>query len=198
MSDGIRTWLSREGEVWLVTAFSSADALLAAAPRTGIVLLDVCDRTDGGCPAPVWDIHRLTARHYQVLALGSRPDPSAAANAYLAGAVGYVSRQQTLAELSRVIHEVAAGHLHPSPPLGSEPPARGPKLSVRERAMLIAYVSGMTLEAAARYVGIRPTTAKTYLRRVKAKYQAAGRPAHTKVELARRLWEEELSPERTT
>jgi DNA-directed RNA polymerase specialized sigma24 family protein len=70
-------------------------------------------------------------------------------------------------------------------------------LSVREHALLTAYVSGMTLEEAARHVGIRPTTAKTYLRRVKAKYQAIGRPANTKVELARRVWEE-MPPERTT
>jgi two-component system nitrate/nitrite response regulator NarL len=71
------------------------------------------------------------------------------------------------------------------------------RLSAREHALLTAYVSGMTLEAAARHVGIRPTTAKTYLRRVKAKYQAIGRPAYTKVELARRVWEE-TSPERAT
>jgi tetratricopeptide (TPR) repeat protein len=71
------------------------------------------------------------------------------------------------------------------------------QLSAREHALLTAYVSGMTLDAAARHIGIRPTTAKTYLRRVKAKYQAVGRPANTKVELARRVWEE-VSPERTT
>jgi DNA-binding SARP family transcriptional activator/tetratricopeptide (TPR) repeat protein len=107
-------------------------------------------------------------------------------------------RKQALAryaELGEAIHEVAASHPH-SPP---QRPAKCVQLSVREDALLTAYVSGMTLEAAARQVGIRPTTAKTYLRRVKAKYQAIGRPAQTKVELARRVWEEqEMSSERTT
>jgi DNA-binding SARP family transcriptional activator/tetratricopeptide (TPR) repeat protein/DNA-binding CsgD family transcriptional regulator len=95
-------------------------------------------------------------------------------------------------------HEVAARHPHPVPELiAAQPPAQRVRLSVREHALLTAYVSGMTLEAAARQVGIRPTTAKTYLRRVKAKYQAVGRPAHTKLELARRVWEE-MPSERTT
>jgi two-component system, NarL family, nitrate/nitrite response regulator NarL len=71
------------------------------------------------------------------------------------------------------------------------------QLSVREHALLTAYVSGMTLEEAARHVGVRPTTAKTYLRRVRAKYEAIGRPANTKVELARRVWED-MPSERTT
>jgi two-component system nitrate/nitrite response regulator NarL len=112
-------------------------------------------------------------------------------------------REQALAryaELGEAIHEVAASRPHPPLQLtAGQRPAKCVRLSVREHALLTAYVSGMTLEAAARHVGIRPTTAKTYLRRVKAKYQAIGRPAHTKLELARRVWEEaEVSSERTT
>jgi DNA-binding SARP family transcriptional activator/DNA-binding CsgD family transcriptional regulator len=96
------------------------------------------------------------------------------------------------AQLGEAIHEVAV-----TPIGGRQQPATCARLSVREHALLTAYVSGMTLDEAARHVGIRPTTAKTYLRRVKAKYQAIGRPANTKVELAHRVWEE-MSPERTT
>jgi two-component system nitrate/nitrite response regulator NarL len=111
-------------------------------------------------------------------------------------------REQALtryAELGEAIHEVAASRPHPPQLTACRQPAKCVQLSAREHALLTAYVSGMTLEAAARHVGIRPTTAKTYLRRVKAKYQAIGRPAHTKLELARRVWEEaEMSSERTT
>ncbi|HZI76799.1 MAG TPA: LuxR C-terminal-related transcriptional regulator, partial [Gemmatimonadales bacterium] len=65
-----------------------------------------------------------------------------------------------------------------------------PRLSARERQVLIAYASGMTLEVAARHIGIKPGTAKTYLDRVKAKYRAIGRPAYTKLELAQRIRED--------
>ncbi len=50
----------------------------------------------------------------------------------------------------------------------------------------------MTLDAAARYVGVRPGTARTYLNRVKAKYDALGRPAFTKLDLAVRVREDAL------
>jgi two-component system, NarL family, nitrate/nitrite response regulator NarL len=65
-----------------------------------------------------------------------------------------------------------------------------PRLSEREQSVLRAYASGLTLDAAARKVGIRPSTAKTYLERVKAKYRQAGRPAYTKLELAQRVNED--------
>ena len=48
----------------------------------------------------------------------------------------------------------------------------------------------MTLEVAARHIGVKPGTAKTYLDRVKAKYRAIGRPAYTKLELAQRIRED--------
>jgi DNA-binding NarL/FixJ family response regulator len=71
-----------------------------------------------------------------------------------------------------------------------DPAARRPQLSHQEHAVFAAYASGMTLETTARNIGIRPTTARTYLRRVKAKYEEIGRPAHTKIDLAARLHED--------
>lgn len=65
-----------------------------------------------------------------------------------------------------------------------------PRLSKRERSVLLAYASGLTLDAVAEQVGIRPSTAKAYLERVKAKYREIGRPAYTKLELARRASED--------
>jgi DNA-binding SARP family transcriptional activator/tetratricopeptide (TPR) repeat protein len=162
----------------------------------------------------VGDPAQARARHHDALALASQIGDScqqAHAHRGLGNAEAALGneamarrhREQALAryaELGEAIHEVAASR--PRPPLqltAGQRPAKCVRLSVREHALLTAYVSGMTLEAAARHVGIRPTTAKTYLRRVKAKYQAIGRPAHTKLELARRVWEEaEVSSERTT
>ena len=67
----------------------------------------------------------------------------------------------------------------------SHPPR--PPLSEREYAVLMAYASGQTLSSTARYLGISVETARAYLKRVKAKYQQAGLPAHTKVDLAERV-----------
>jgi hypothetical protein len=57
----------------------------------------------------------------------------------------------------------------------------------RDRQLLLAYAAGMTLDAAARRIGIRPATAKHYLERIKQWYRSAGRPAHTKLDLATRV-----------
>ncbi|MFJ6784751.1 hypothetical protein [Streptomyces yangpuensis] len=72
------------------------------------------------------------------------------------------------------------------------PPPEVPHLAPKELRVLLAYASGLTLESAARRAGIAPNTAKYYLTRVKAKYLAVGRPTHTKIDLARRVREDEL------
>ncbi|WP_326553989.1 hypothetical protein [Micromonospora sp. NBC_01813] len=77
----------------------------------------------------------------------------------------------------------------------SEPTCHpGPRLSQQETAVLVAYLSGLTMVASARRVGVGLGTAKQYLERVKRKYAAAGRPAHTKLDLAQRAVEDGLLP----
>ncbi|WP_328720258.1 hypothetical protein OHT52_12690 [Streptomyces sp. NBC_00247] len=78
---------------------------------------------------------------------------------------------------------------------GPRPPARpGPRIAPKELQVLLDYVSGMTLKAAARRAGISQNTAKDYLNRVKSKYRLAGRPAYTKIDLAHRVHEDGLGP----
>jgi two-component system, NarL family, nitrate/nitrite response regulator NarL len=60
-------------------------------------------------------------------------------------------------------------------------------LSEREHRVLMAYTSGLTLDSAARSLGISPETARTYLKRVKAKYHQAGFPVYTKLDLAQQI-----------
>lgn len=76
-----------------------------------------------------------------------------------------------------------------------------PTLSGQEERALVLYASGLTLQAVATAMNIKPDTAKQYLARVKAKYAAAGRPIARKVDLARVAWTDGyLDPEdgRTT
>lgn len=67
-----------------------------------------------------------------------------------------------------------------------------PSLSAQETTVLVGYVTGLTLASAARRAGVRLGTAKQYLDRVKRKYESAGRPARTKLELAARAREDGL------
>jgi two-component system nitrate/nitrite response regulator NarL len=115
---------------------------------------------------------------------------------FAAGSSGYLTKDQDLAALAAAVGTVAAGGTVFSSELAfaclrvSRRPQ--PALSPRERAVLVAYASGMTLKAVANYVGISPETARTYLDRVKTKYQDVGRPTVTKLDLADRVREDEL------
>lgn len=77
---------------------------------------------------------------------------------------------------------------------GAAPVAvRRPHLSPRQRDVLIAYVSsGDLLPTIARRLGIDPETAKTHLRRIRAKYAAAGRLSPTRRDLYARALEDGL------
>jgi DNA-binding NarL/FixJ family response regulator len=100
-------------------------------------------------------------------------------------------RDQDLPDLAAAIRAVVEGDCAPGVDVGQPEHGRArPRLSEREESVLRAYASGLTLDAAARQVGVRPSTAKTYLERVKEKYRQAGRPAYTKTELAQRVRED--------
>jgi DNA-binding NarL/FixJ family response regulator len=108
-----------------------------------------------------------------------------------AGAHGYLTHNHDMAALGATVRAIALGGTAWSlgPTMAAEPggsPGR-PPLSEREHAVLMAYVSGLTLESTARSLGISPETAKTYLKRVKAKYREAGLPVYTKLDLAERV-----------
>jgi DNA-binding NarL/FixJ family response regulator len=77
----------------------------------------------------------------------------------------------------------------------SRSPAGRPVLAPRQREVLLAYVSGNELlPTLARRLGIDHETLKTHLRRIRAKYAAAGRPAPTRRDLYVRAVEDGLLP----
>jgi DNA-binding CsgD family transcriptional regulator len=82
---------------------------------------------------------------------------------------------------------------------GAEPvPVRRgscPAVSPRQRDVLAAYASGNdVLPVVARRRGMDEETLKTHLRRLRAKYRSAGRPAPTRRDLYVRAIEDGLLP----
>lgn len=60
------------------------------------------------------------------------------------------------------------------------------KLSVREIQTLRLYASGIPAKSVARRMGISSGTVAPNIKRIKAKYEASGRPAWTRMDLFRR------------
>lgn len=192
--EGMSAWFAQLDDLVLVTAVPTVDELLAAsAEPTDVVVLDLvlADRSD-----PVDNVHRLLAAGYRVLVVTVVNQPRQGINVMRAGASGYLTKDHDLPTLAAAVRDVAAGGTAHSPELAfawSRDRAEDrPALSTQERAVLLAYASGMTMAAAARNAGVQPATAKKYLDRVKEKYARAGRPAYTKLELAERVREDGL------
>lgn len=192
--DGMAAWFSTIDDLVLRTRACTVDELLEAGlPAGDVVVLDLllADESD-----PVHNVRRLVEAEARVLVVSVVPHSEHGIDVVRAGAAGYLTKDHDLAVLAEAIRQAAAGETVHSPELAfawcrSDRPGR-PRLSKQERAILLAYASGLTLDAAARQVGIRPGTAKAYLDRVKEKYANAGRPAYTKLDLADRVREDGL------
>ncbi|MFE5300815.1 response regulator [Streptomyces sp. NPDC056632] len=203
--DGMRAWLGGVPELDLTATAATVDELLASRPGTelpygearyeapDVVLLDLVLR-DGSAPAD--NIRRLLDTGSRVLMISTVPDRQRIIDAVRAGADGYLTKDNDLPTLVAAVKDVAAGLGAHSPELAfacahDDGPA-APRLSPRERQVLLDYASGLTLKSTARRAGITVHTAKDYLDRVKAKYRQAGRPAYTKIDLAVRVREDSL------
>ncbi|MFF8264377.1 response regulator [Streptomyces virginiae] len=201
LRDGLRAWLGGVPDLRLVATAATVGELLADPGRYGdpqraqadVVLLDLVLR-DGSVPAD--NIRRLLRTGSRVLMISTVPDRSRIIEAIRAGADGYLTKDHDLPTLVAAVKDLAEGRGAHSMELAfacayDDSPAR-PRLSPRERQILLDYASGMTLKSAARRAGITVHTAKDYLDRVKAKYQQAGRPTYTKLDLALRVREDSL------
>lgn len=192
--EGFRAWLSGVDDFTLVACAATVDELLRTSPQVDVVMLDLrlADNSE-----PASNVARLVAAGHRVCVVSTHHDQAAALTTVEAGAAGYVTKDNDLPRLLEALREVAAGGTAHSRELAftlmqDHRPER-PKLSEKQRTLLVLLASGLTLEAAARRMEIRPGTAKTYLDRVKEKYEQVGRPARTKLELYERVNEDGLT-----
>ncbi len=188
-ADSLRAWASETQGIRLTAVTSTVDELLRARREPlDVVLLNAALRAG---PDPAVNVRRLTRAGHRVLVIDGSTEPTSAARALAAGADGYLTRDHGLAALAATLRSIAAGGTAWSlgPTMAAEPDGHPPRppLSEQEHAVLMAYASGRTLGSTARHLGISLETAKTYLKRVKAKYQQAGLPVYTKLDLAEQV-----------
>jgi two-component system, NarL family, nitrate/nitrite response regulator NarL len=186
--DGLRAWVATVPDIDIAVVTATVDDLLQNLPGPyDVVLLNPSLRAD---PDPVANVRGLVDAGHRVLLIDGSANPALAATSLAAGAHGYLTRDHDTAALARTVRGIAAGQtpwsLGPTRAPAASGPGR-PPLSEREQSILMAYVSGLTLDSAARRLGISPETARTYLKRVKAKYQQIGLPVYTKLDLARQV-----------
>jgi two-component system, NarL family, nitrate/nitrite response regulator NarL len=200
--DGMAAWSAAVPDLDLVADADSVVRLLARLPAaTSVVVLGLAGR-DG--EALLSDVLLLKSYGLGIVLLSARPGGERIDDALESAADGVLTLDQGLGALADLLHqiapaaEIAWASAVPSSILSSAPTLTTscvPNLSEQERAVLLGYASGMTLSTVARQIGIRPSTAKEYLHRVKIKYREAGRPTYTKIDLANRVREDGFAVE---
>lgn len=162
---------------------------------------------EGGCDCAVVDLEvgdesaavdiLSTFSMYGVLtvALTARASTAHLESCLVAGARGYVDKHGDARDVCDAVAAVLDGRMWLASEVQTIRSARANvTLSDQERRALVLYASGMTQDMVARRMGIAPSTVKHYLDRVREKYQAAGQPARTKIELHARARADGLIP----
>lgn len=132
-------------------------------------------------------VQTLTGGGMRVLVLSALASPTQVREVIRAGVGGVLGKRDSESDIVAAIWAVLRRGHWVTPELAGlmAADAARPRFSDQEERALVLYASGLTLDAVAAALGVRPDTAKKYLARVKAKYAAAGRPARTKVDLGR-------------
>lgn len=192
----MKNWMAAVPDIQLIHTAATVDEYLQLGVTNEIVLLDLNLKDDS---SPAENVMRLTRLGAKVLVVSIIADQKYVIATLEAGAEGYLTKNHGPDALVTSIRQIAMGELTPSQELAfavtqDNRPVR-PRLSAQESKLLHYYGRGMTLASAARKIGVRPRTAEDYLNRIKTKYEEAGRPARTKLELAERLREDGLEDE---
>ena len=181
--EGMRALIEAEPASGSSVVYSGESVADAIAAGPDVLLLDV--ELGPGAADVATNTGACRAAGRPVLLISAYDDPVAVRSGVRAGALGFVPKRVSYAQLAEALDTVARDELYLSVDLAAmlASAADTPDLSPRELDALRLYASGLKLSAVAHRMGISPHTAKEYLDRVRAKYQQVGRPARTRTEL---------------
>jgi len=130
----------------------------------------------------------ISATGARILVVSALGQASTIESVMIAGAHGYMSKRANGDQFKEAIEAVRLGGDWMSPEVAgaiASIKTGRVKLSDQERKALVLYASGLKLDAVARRMNVAPSTVKEYLDRVRAKYDAIGLDARTKMDLYR-------------
>ena len=173
--EGLRRIVLENSLIRVVGEAADGDSLLAGLEATepDVLLLDI---TMPG-PGFLQLMERIRARHpgLPILVVSMHPETHYADRALKAGASGYVSKRQSVEELTRAVFKVFGGGTYVSASAGEEPRRVRPSppgttrphhLSDREFEVLLLLVTGSSITGIAANLGLSPKTVSTYRLRV--------------------------------
>ncbi|MFF3026987.1 response regulator [Microbacterium sp. NPDC057944] len=187
---GIAVMLNAREGVHVVAVGRTVAELLSVSQRIDVVLLDLL-LSDGSPSAR--NIAALAATGARVLVFTDRSSAGAHREAMRAGAVGTIRKTDDVTQIVSRLRAAARGRSKAASDAASDVRRTSGvivALSARETEVLALYAAGATAESAANQLFVTRETVLDHIRRIRAKYANAGRPAVTKVDLFRRAVED--------
>ena len=170
--------------------YFSAEQFLAehpAASRVGAVVLELeMQRHHVDFAA----LDRIVAQRHRVIVYSHIITDEVILSALDRGAVTFVAKSESKDHLIDAIRAAGTDTPYVGPRMAgamlNDRTVGRPNLAPREKEVLIAWFRTESKDLVARQLEIAPTTVRTHLQRVRAKYAAVGRPATTKAALVAR------------
>ena len=199
---GIAAWLTgSRPPIKIVDNFSHpADFISVYPAATPVVDIVLCAlQYEGG--RPEFDSLRQMCRAgHKVIVYSYLVADEVILTSLDAGAVSYVAKSEGGKHLCDAIYSARADKPYAPPrmarALSNNSTAGRPRLSQREREVLVAWFQTESKDLVAKRLFVEPSTVRTHLTRIRAKYAAVGRPAPTKAALiARAVQDGILTPD---
>lgn len=168
----------------VATAFDWRDLERRMRSRPDVVVVEL------GAGDVTWGLDGVSAlaeRGLPIVAISPRRDPAWLQATAEAGATAVVTRFDGADDLVSAVASVArTGRAASAGPVRDQPDRTGePTLGAREQEALRLFASGLTIREAASEMSTTEETVKSYIKRARRKYRAAGLQLGTKIELRR-------------
>ena len=189
---GIDAWFAQSDPPIAVvfTATDAASATPAHLEPAGPVDVVVLDLYLGQGRPDLVLLRDLVAAGHRVVVFSGTTDPGVVLDCLDLGASAFLTKAEGRAHLQAAVLEAAndRGYIGPvaAGAMADDRRVRRPRLSPREREVLLSWFRTESKELVAASLHITTATVNTHLARIRAKYAEAGRPAPTKAALIAR------------
>jgi len=189
----VQSWCAQERpRIPFVRGYFSAQHFLAEHPRSTAspVRVVICDVQTVSGRVDFTGVVAVVDAGYRVIVYTHVEADDVVRACVERGAVSCVVKSEAKGHLIKAIRAAPTDTPYIGPRLGramlNEGAIRSPKLTPREREVLVAWCRTDSKDEAARQLSVAPTTVRTILQRIRSKYAAIGRPATTKAALVAR------------
>jgi DNA-binding NarL/FixJ family response regulator len=173
-----------------VAGYLSVDDFLGAHPDESTVDVVVLDLELESRRPDFVELARVVDAGHRVIVYSHLPADEIILRTLEMGAVTYLVKSEGSAHLIDAIRAARTNEPYVGPRMAGamlkDERTGRPNLAPREKEVLIAWFQTESKELVAGKLQIAPTTVRTHLQRVRAKYAAVGRPAPTKSALVAR------------